>query len=130
MVYVKSCCCFWDTKSGCIAIGYITGGISVTSCIGSVLRLFLGLPEILQNDDYQGEFPFNPLFFVFSAVYFAFHTIAAFTLIPAVKEGQGMFIIPITVMLFVDILLDFIAIIVMGIKLVKPNDLEPFFKLE
>ncbi|GIY85951.1 uncharacterized protein CDAR_559901 [Caerostris darwini] len=70
----------------------------------------------------------NPLFFVFSAVYFAFHTIAAFTLIPAVKEGQGMFIIPITVMLFVDILLDFIAIIVMGIKLVKPNDLEPFLQ--
>ncbi|CAL1276108.1 unnamed protein product [Larinioides sclopetarius] len=88
MKYLRTFCCFWDTRIGCIIIGYVSGALSVVCCIGSILRLFLGLPLILQNDDYQGEFPFNPLFFVFSAVFFAFHTIASFSLIPAVKEGR------------------------------------------
>ncbi|CAL1276107.1 unnamed protein product [Larinioides sclopetarius] len=126
MKYLRTFCCFWDTRIGCIIIGYVSGALSVVCCIGSILRLFLGLPLILQNDDYQGEFPFNPLFFVFSAVFFAFHTIASFSLIPAVKEGQGMFIVPIVVMLFIDILLDCIAITVLGMMLGRQNDIEDF----
>ncbi|GFR07148.1 uncharacterized protein TNCT_417091 [Trichonephila clavata] len=66
----------------------------------------------------------NPLFFVFSSVFFAFHTIASFSMIPAVKEGQGMFIVPTVVMLLIDIVLDCIAIIVLGMKLEKSSDLE------
>ncbi|GFT83846.1 uncharacterized protein NPIL_74141 [Nephila pilipes] len=124
MLYLKTFCIFWNTRQGCIVIGYLSGGLSVACCVGSILRLFMGLPEILLNDDYQGEFPFNPLFFVFSSVFFAFHVIASFSLIPAVKEGQGMFIVPTVVMLLIDIVLDCIALIVMGMKLGKPNDLE------
>ncbi|XP_035230026.1 uncharacterized protein LOC118201984 [Stegodyphus dumicola] len=84
----------------------------------------LGLPLVLQNDDLQGQFPFNPLFFVFSAIYFAFHTIASFAVVPAVKEGNEMFIVPTIVMLLVDIVLDCTAIIVMVMKLVKQSPLE------
>ncbi|GFS76291.1 uncharacterized protein TNCV_4668191 [Trichonephila clavipes] len=45
-------------------------------------------------------------------------------MIPAIKEGQGMFIVPTVVMLLIDIVLDCIAIIVMGMKLEKSSDLE------
>ncbi|GBM29809.1 hypothetical protein AVEN_48261-1 [Araneus ventricosus] len=126
MRYLRTFCCIWDTRIGCIVIGYVSGALSVACCVGSILRLFLGLPLVLQNDDAQGEFPFNPLFFVFSAAFFAFHTIASFSLIPAVKEGQGMFIVPIVVMLFIDILLDCIAITVLGMMLGRQNDIEEF----
>lgn len=31
--------------------------LSVLCCVGSVLRLLLGLPIVMQNDDLQGQFP-------------------------------------------------------------------------
>lgn len=123
---VERFCCCWDTRTGCIVVGYITGGVSVACCLGSVMRLMMGLPIVLQNDDYQGQFPFNPLFFVFSAIYFAFHTIASFSLVPAVQEARQMFFIPNLVMLFVDIVLDSTGIIVICTYLGNPNPYEDF----
>ncbi|KAG8197150.1 hypothetical protein JTE90_011311 [Oedothorax gibbosus] len=121
MIHLKTFCYFWDTRMGCIVIGYLTGALSILCCVGSVLRLFLGFPLILQNDDFQGEFPFNPLFFVFSAMFFGFHSVTSFSLVPATKEGQGMFVVPTLVMLFIDVILDCTAIIVLGMMLIQHN---------
>ncbi|XP_054707300.1 uncharacterized protein LOC129217076 [Uloborus diversus] len=119
MVCVQTCCGCWDTRRGCIMIGYITGALSAVGCVGSILRLIMGVPLVLLNDDTQGQFDFNPLFFVFGSAYFAFHTVASFTLVPAVKEAREMFTVPAIVMLLVDIVLDFTAIIVIFIEMGK-----------
>ncbi|XP_015906421.1 uncharacterized protein [Parasteatoda tepidariorum] len=80
--------CKWGTKIGCVVIGYVTGGLSIALCVGSVIRLFFGLPIVLQDDELQGQFPFNPLYFIFTAAYFAMHTVTSFGLVPAVKEEK------------------------------------------
>ncbi|XP_015906420.1 uncharacterized protein [Parasteatoda tepidariorum] len=118
--------CKWGTKIGCVVIGYVTGGLSIALCVGSVIRLFFGLPIVLQDDELQGQFPFNPLYFIFTAAYFAMHTVTSFGLVPAVKEEQGLFIIPSIIMLPVDAALSCIGVIVLGVLLEKQKELHKF----